>query len=258
MARRPHLSPSPRNRSRRLPPLAGSPERKLFYRNRLQPQGLGIDGPLGCRLCSAGRRRMVCRRRSCAHPLALRQYVAVHGCARFEAKRTGECPNGFSRERTPLTSSKSVGLGSAGAKCRAPAKQGVQPNSVVGRALVDESSPDNARPQWRRGCAAGVHSDTVSAIARTTGSEHLRIQAWTLLSGVKWPTASVFLHLAFPDEYPILDFRALSSLREDVPNQYDFAFWWNYTTFCWAIARKLGVSMRVLDQALWQQSKTYR
>jgi len=45
----------------------------------------------------------------------------------------------------------------------------------------------------------------VSALAMTTGSERIRIQIWTLLAGVKWPTASVFLHFAFPDSYPILD-----------------------------------------------------
>jgi hypothetical protein len=49
----------------------------------------------------------------------------------------------------------------------------------------------------------------VSALALTTKSERLKIQVWTLLAGVKWPTASVFLHFAFPDSYPILDFRAL-------------------------------------------------
>ncbi|HQL93941.1 MAG TPA: hypothetical protein PL005_04640, partial [Candidatus Hydrogenedentes bacterium] len=49
----------------------------------------------------------------------------------------------------------------------------------------------------------------VSAIARKTRSEEMRIQIWTLLAGVSWPTASVFLHFAFPEKYPILDFRAL-------------------------------------------------
>jgi hypothetical protein len=34
------------------------------------------------------------------------------------------------------------------------------------------------------------------------------------LSGVGYPVASVILHFAFPDEYPILDVRAVSSLKE--------------------------------------------
>jgi len=97
----------------------------------------------------------------------------------------------------------------------------------------------------------------VSKVARTTDSERLRIQIWTLLFGVGWPTASVFLHFAFPNQYPILDIRALWSLREEVPSQYDFAFWWDYTTFCRSLAEDAGVSMRVLDQALWQYSKMH-
>jgi hypothetical protein len=95
----------------------------------------------------------------------------------------------------------------------------------------------------------------ISSIALTTPSEKLKIKIWTLLVGVRWPTASVFLHFAFPDRYPILDFRALWSLGVQVPNQYTFDFWWEYTLHCRSIAKEYGVSMRVLDQALWQYSK---
>ena len=98
----------------------------------------------------------------------------------------------------------------------------------------------------------------ISTLARTVESEQLRIEMWTLLSGVKWPTASVFLHFAFPDRFPILDFRALWSLREDVPKQYDFPFWWRYTLYCRELSHAHGVSMRVLDQALWQYSKLHQ
>ncbi|MDD2297745.1 MAG: hypothetical protein PHX79_08030, partial [Sphaerochaetaceae bacterium] len=83
----------------------------------------------------------------------------------------------------------------------------------------------------------------VSALSRTTKSELMRIQIWTLLAGVKWPTASVFLHFTFPDRYPILDFRALWSLQTDVPAQYTFAFWSAYASFCRDLSRRTGVSM---------------
>jgi len=95
----------------------------------------------------------------------------------------------------------------------------------------------------------------VSTIAMTTESEQMRIQIWTLLAGVKWPTASVFLHFAFPDRYPILDFRALWSLKIEVPAQYSFPFWLAYTDFCFGLAKNAGVSMRNLDQALWKYSE---
>jgi len=89
-----------------------------------------------------------------------------------------------------------------------------------------------------------------------TESERLRIELWTLLAGVRFPTASVFIHFSFADQYPILDFRALSSLGVDVPSQYTFEFWWRYTSCCRDIAREADVTMRQLDQALWYYSKS--
>ncbi len=98
----------------------------------------------------------------------------------------------------------------------------------------------------------------VSALVKSTESERLRIQIWTLLAGVKWPTASVFLHFAFPNRYPILDFRALWSLKADVPAQYTFSFWSDYTKFCRDLARRSCVTMRVLDKALWKYSEIHQ
>jgi len=95
----------------------------------------------------------------------------------------------------------------------------------------------------------------ISAIAKTTASEQLRIQIWTLLAGVKWPTASVFLHFAFPNMYPIIDFRELQSLNIEMPTQYTYPFWSAYAGFCRILALKAGVSMRELDQALWKYSE---
>lgn len=76
-----------------------------------------------------------------------------------------------------------------------------------------------------------------------------------LLDGVSWPVASVLLHFGSCDRYPILDFRALWSLRIKVPKQYDFGFWWAYTLYCRSLADEHNVSMRTLDRALWQYSK---
>jgi hypothetical protein len=85
--------------------------------------------------------------------------------------------------------------------------------------------------------------------------ERGKIESLTLLSGVHWPSASVILHLFHKDPYPILDFRALWSVSSDVPKQYSFDFWWKYTVFCRAIAKKNSLDMRTLDRALWQYSK---
>jgi len=95
----------------------------------------------------------------------------------------------------------------------------------------------------------------VSALSLTTKSEHLKIHVWTLLDGVSWRTASVFLHFTYPDKYPILDYRALWSIQEEMPTKNIYEFWEKYRDFCKDQAKKAGVSMRELDQALWMYSK---
>jgi hypothetical protein len=95
----------------------------------------------------------------------------------------------------------------------------------------------------------------VTALALNARGERVRIEVLTLLDGVSWPTASVILHFRHSDPYPIIDFRALWSVKLDVPSQYGFELWWGYTEFCRALAKKNSVDMRTLDRALWQYSK---
>lgn len=109
-------------------------------------------------------------------------------------------------------------------------------------------------------CAANEEEfvRVVSATALSTANERLRIGVLTLLDGVDWSTASVILHFCSTDRYPILDFRALWSLSVDVPQAYDFDFWWEYTRFSRQLAAESGVTMRKLDRALWQYSKEHQ
>lgn len=116
-------------------------------------------------------------------------------------------------------------------------------------------------PRTRARCQSNsegfVRSVTETALA--TGDERLRIEVLTLLSGVQWPTASAILHLCAKESYPILDFRAFWSLSCEVPPAgYDFAVWSDYCAFTRQLASSLGVSMRVLDRALWQYSKEHQ
>jgi len=100
--------------------------------------------------------------------------------------------------------------------------------------------------------------DFIRAITKTafsTNDERLRIEVLTLLKGVGWPVASALLHFMLPNKYPILDFRALESLGQDVPKKYDFEFWDKYVKYCRKHAKENGVTLRVLDRALWQFSK---
>ena len=94
----------------------------------------------------------------------------------------------------------------------------------------------------------------VTRIALATENERLRIETLNLLDGVDWPTASVLLHFAHTERYPILDVRALESLSITPPDQYTFKFWYEYVMICRYLADEAKVSMRTLDRALWQHS----
>lgn len=97
--------------------------------------------------------------------------------------------------------------------------------------------------------------ESVTRTALSTRDERLRIEVLTLLNGVGWPTASALLHFGTRDAYPILDFRALWSLGFSKPPTFDHKFWSAYTLYCRALGQEVGVSMRVLDRALWQYSR---
>ena len=98
----------------------------------------------------------------------------------------------------------------------------------------------------------------ITGIALGEASERARIETLTLLDGVSWPTASVILHFFHRCRYPILDYRALWSVRLEPPAQYNFEFWWIYVKYCRALARENRTDMRTLDRALWQYSKQHQ
>ena len=99
-----------------------------------------------------------------------------------------------------------------------------------------------------------VEELTRLALAPAT-SPRLRIECLTLLSGVNWPTASVILHFCHREVYPILDFRALWSLKCAVPSTYGYQFWADYVAFARGLCDKVGHDIRTVDRALWQYSK---
>jgi hypothetical protein len=112
-------------------------------------------------------------------------------------------------------------------------------------------------PRSQPRCAANAPGlvEEVTRTALTAQHEELKIGALLVLSGVQWPTASVILHLCDQGRYPILDFRALWSLGYPDPPSYGFRFWSSYCDATRGLADRAGVSMRVLDRALWQYSK---
>jgi hypothetical protein len=99
-----------------------------------------------------------------------------------------------------------------------------------------------------------VEARTGVALGPTAG-ERERLDALRSLRGVEWATASVLLHVAFPERYPILDQRALHALGVAPRASYTFPFWEAYVNACLDLAERAGVDGRTLDQALWQWSK---
>ena len=110
------------------------------------------------------------------------------------------------------------------------------------------------RPAVAQNSADSVEDSTRVALSETS-SERQRADALLSLRGVGWPTASVLLHLAYPERYPILDVRALHALGVRAPSAYGFRYWDAYVTACVRLAHQAGVDGRTFDQALWQWSK---
>jgi hypothetical protein len=112
-----------------------------------------------------------------------------------------------------------------------------------------------SRPKVASNTEAVVIEATRQALA--TADEATRISALLGLTGVGVPTASTLLYCAFPDDYPILDVRALESLGVKPRSQYPVSFWLEYLRACRGLARQHAVTIRTLDKALWQHSKEH-
>lgn len=91
--------------------------------------------------------------------------------------------------------------------------------------------------------------EEISHASFSATTDRLRVGALLALHGVGWPMASVILHFAFPNTYPILDKRVMRAVG--ARNNYTFRRWVEYTELCRKGSQRLGVSMRVLDRALW-------
>lgn len=91
-----------------------------------------------------------------------------------------------------------------------------------------------------------------------TKSERARIKSLLALKGVSWPVASAILHFAFPEKYPIMDFRVIWSLGWKQPSHYDFAFWQRYCKRIHKLSKKYNLPIRTVDKSLWKYSKEHQ
>ena len=113
-----------------------------------------------------------------------------------------------------------------------------------------------ARWKWPGGqlwklCRQNTEAEVgeIRATSFAARSERLRIGVLLALRGVQWPMASVILHFAFPDRYPILDVRAMNAVGGST--NYNFERWHEYVDLCCETAAAHNITMRTLDKALW-------
>ena len=139
----------------------------------------------------------------------------------------------------------------------------LKPQIRKSRRLTKDQLVDICR--WKATRSAGnalrndpAYVELITRLSFSTSDERARIELLTLLDGIGWPTASVILHFFHKGHYPILDYRALWSVRAKPPRKYTFDFWWQYTLYCRRMAKKAGVRMRTLDKALWQYSNKHQ
>jgi hypothetical protein len=97
--------------------------------------------------------------------------------------------------------------------------------------------------------------ETATRIALNQAStERELMESLRSLAGVEYATASVLLHLAYPELYPIVDRRALHALGVTSPVTYSLRFWTEYVQAYRRLLAAAGVDGRTLDRALWQWS----
>jgi hypothetical protein len=98
----------------------------------------------------------------------------------------------------------------------------------------------------------------ITSFSFKTKSEKARIESLRILNGVSYPVASAILHFAFPNKYPIMDFRVIWSLGWEQPSTYDFDFWQRYCEKIRGIATILNLPIRTVEKALWTYSKEHQ
>ena len=95
----------------------------------------------------------------------------------------------------------------------------------------------------------------VTRISFATTNEKIRIKLLMVLDGVSWGVASAILHFAFPNKYPIMDFRVIRSLGWQQPSAYSFNFWQMYCKKINSISKKYNLSVRTVEKAFWRHDK---
>jgi hypothetical protein len=96
-------------------------------------------------------------------------------------------------------------------------------------------------------------SDALKLVT-TAKTDRAAIAVLTGLNGVQVPVASAILTAIDPKRFTIIDFRALQALNQKNV-LVNINYYLEYLIYCRKLARDSKVTLRTLDQALWQWSK---
>lgn len=108
-------------------------------------------------------------------------------------------------------------------------------------------------PLVARNSAGRIRRATVLGLRDGT-PELERMAALRGLDGVAWATASVLLHLTYPERYPIIDVRALHALGIPRPVTVTDALWLEFVGAYRGLITASGLDGRTVDHGLWQWS----
>jgi len=108
-------------------------------------------------------------------------------------------------------------------------------------------------PLVARNSASDVRRATSVALDADSDDAQ-RMRALRELRGVNWATASVLLHVAYPDDYPIIDVRALHALGVRKRITYSYRLWDEYIAVYRELVASSGLDGRTVDRGLWEWS----
>jgi hypothetical protein len=92
-------------------------------------------------------------------------------------------------------------------------------------------------------------------VAATAQEPRTAVSVLLGLNGVAVPMASAILTAIHPDDYTVIDFRAMEALgAPDYSSDCNF-YLTRYLPECKRLAKDAGTSLRTLDRALWSWSK---
>jgi hypothetical protein len=111
------------------------------------------------------------------------------------------------------------------------------------------------RPKTLLECNSDTDVADALRLAVSAQSERSAMAVLCGLRGVEVPVASAILTAIDQLRFTVIDFRALETLEVDMPaptvEQY-----LQYLAYCRARANEFGITLRDLDRALWQRSKS--